>query len=51
MVIRTAPQGPAVLALGFLYREVIDARRTTAHETGLGELPVFIAIDLLYVPT
>src|SRR6266702_1413829 len=44
MVIRTAPQGPAVLALGFLDRQVIDAGQTTAHETVLGELPVFIGI-------
>src|SRR5919202_398756 len=48
MVIRTAPQGPAVLALGFLDRQIIDAGQTTAHatahETVLGELPVFIAI-------
>ena len=44
MVIRTAPQGPVVLALSFLDRQVINAGQTTAHETILGELPVFIAI-------
>src|SRR5215831_1227156 len=44
MVIRTAPQGPAVLALSFLDRQIIDADQTTAHEPILGELPVFIAI-------
>src|SRR5215471_8547073 len=44
MVIRTAPQGPAVLALSFLDRQVIDAGQTSAHEPILGELPVFIAI-------
>src|SRR5215471_13121535 len=44
MVIRTAPQGPAVFALGFLDREVIDAGQTTAHQPMLRELPVFITI-------
>jgi hypothetical protein len=44
MVIRTAPQGPAVLALSFLDREVIDAGQTTAHQPVLGALPVFMAI-------
>src|SRR4029453_19560999 len=44
MVIRTAPQGPTVLAIGFLDRQVIDAGQTTEQETVLGELPVFIAI-------
>src|SRR5215470_2452821 len=44
MVLRTAPEGPVVLALGFLDRQVIDTGQTTAHQTILGELPVFIAI-------
>src|SRR5215813_3693662 len=44
MVIRTTPQGPAVLALGFLDWEIIDAGQTTAHQPVLGALPVFIAI-------
>src|SRR6266852_729443 len=50
MVIRTAPQWPAVLAIGFLLREVIDAGKTTAHQPVLGELPVFIAIGTEPIP-
>ena len=44
MVLRTAPEGPVVLALGFLDRQVIDTGQTTAHQPIRGELPVFIAI-------
>src|SRR4030095_13259943 len=44
MVIRTAPQEPAVLVLGFLDWEVIDAGQTTAPQPIRGELPGFIAI-------
>src|SRR5215467_12615749 len=44
MVIRTAPQGPAVLALSFLDWEAMDAGQTTAHQPVRGELPVFMTI-------
>src|SRR5215831_7229232 len=50
MVIRTTPQGPAVLAIGFLYRKVIDAGQTTVHQTVLVKLPVFIAIGSEPIP-
>src|SRR5713101_5213190 len=42
--LRTASEGPVVLALGFLDRQVIDTGQTTAHQPIRGELPVFIAI-------
>src|SRR5215470_13671253 len=44
MVLRTAPQGPAVCARGFQDWEVIDAGQTTAHQPIRSELPVFITI-------
>ena len=42
--VRATTQRPAVLAVRFLNREVINTRNATTHKTVLVELPVFVAI-------
>src|SRR6266852_3065336 len=44
MIIRTAPQGPVMLALRLLDWQIVDGRKPQAHESVLVELPIFIAI-------
>src|SRR6185437_7862240 len=44
MIVRPAAQRPAVLALGFGDRQVVDARVPAAHEAALIELPVLVAV-------
>jgi hypothetical protein len=44
MIVRTAPQSPAILALRLLEWQIVDGRELQAHESVLIELPIFIAI-------
>src|SRR5690242_14754981 len=44
MIVRPPAERPAVLALAFADRQVVDAGDSAAHEAVLGELPVFVAV-------
>src|SRR4029077_10142614 len=44
VIIRAPAQRPAVLALRFLDRQVVDTRDATAHQAVLVELPILVAI-------
>src|SRR5687768_5258500 len=50
MSVGTAPKGPAILALGFDDRKVVDARVARRHEPVLVELPVLVAVGAVPLP-
>src|ERR1700722_9487879 len=44
MIVRTAPEGPVILALRLLDRQIVDGSKPQAHQPVLVELPILIAI-------
>jgi hypothetical protein len=44
MVVGTSAEGPVVLALGILDRQIVDRSQVQAHEACIVELPILVAV-------
>ena len=44
MIVGATPEWPEIFAVGFFYRQVVDAGEAALHQAGRIELPILVAI-------